>query len=400
MGLYKYYPIPSDRMGALWTLMPVSGCSVVEYGTAGTTRFVLNCFARMGGEKHCNIYTTHLDETDIVMGQVIRLDKAVDKIVKTEKPSVLFIMYSTVASVIGTDIEAYCNIYNDRYPDTKIIYIPEDGFKGNWTLGVKSILKLLVENIPKAVNKTIKPTFNIIGSCADDFNYLSDCFEIKRILKGAFQAEPVCTMTSNTSIKDIEDMGSAHVNIVLRQEGLQAAKILEKRFGTPYILGRPYGLKGTLHWLSQISEVLKLGSNTEFIAEEENILKGVIRIAAGFTRQSKAKVTMGGHYDVIKPLAEFLKHEVGFNISDIWCSSPDRATEAIPFYKEAEWEKLVLTGEYSIIMGNAVALDLAKADCKKLQIDIPNYKFSPLKYPYSPYVGFRGAHYILNEMVK
>jgi nitrogenase molybdenum-iron protein alpha/beta subunit len=129
-------------------------------------------------------------------------------------------MSSTVTSVIGIDIKAYCSIYQEKYPNINIIYIAEDGFKGNWTLGVKSILKLLATSFPKDMDKTMQPTFNIVGSCADDFNYLSDCVEVKRMLKESFQAKPICIMTSDTSIEKLEAMGSAHVNLVLRQEAL------------------------------------------------------------------------------------------------------------------------------------------------------------------------------------
>jgi hypothetical protein len=149
----------------------------------------------------------------------------------------------------------------------------------------------------------------------------------------------------------------------------------------------------------QISEALKISLNEAFIEQEKNILSDVVTVATRFIRQSKASAVMGGHYDVVEPLSDFFKDEIGINISNIWCSSPDRATQDIPFYKEAQWEAILLEGKYDIVFGNAVALDIAKATAKKLQIDIPNYKFLPLKYPYTPYMGFRGAHYILKEII-
>lgn len=257
---------------------------------------------------------------------------------------------------------------------------------------------MLAKTIPIAIEKTKNLTFNIIGSCADDFNYFSDLYEIKRILKKSFNAEPICILTSDTSVSHIEAMGSAHINIVLRSEGINAAKTLESRFGTPYVFGKPYGLKGTLQWIEKISQTLKVNCNYEFINSEVNELEKGLKAALSYNAQFKnSSVVIGGHIDVVSGLVGFLRDEAGFTLCHAWCNSPNMATETIPFYKENQWEEIIKTEDYKILMGNAVALNLSKNQCKKIQIDIPNYEFHFLKYPYTPYVGFRGALYLLNK---
>ncbi|MEW8955930.1 nitrogenase component 1 [Clostridium sp.] len=398
MGLYKYYPIPSDRMGALWTLLSIRDSYILEFGTSGTTRFELNSFARMQGEQNSKIFTTHLDETDIALGEITRLNKAVDEIITQYNPSVLFIMPSTLSATMGTDIDMYCMEYEEKYSNTQIIPIINDGFKGNWTLGVRDTLDTLVKTLPIDIKKSENLTFNIIGSCADDFNYISDLCEIKRILKECFNASPLCIMTSDTNISDIKSMGGSHINIVLRNEGINAAKTLKKRFGTPYVFGRPYGLKGTMQWIKEISEALNVKFNDEFIIAEQDELQEALNTSLSYNSQfSKPSITMGGHIDVVSGIMDFLKYEAGFEISNIWCTSPDMKTDSIPFYKESQWEKVIKDGNYKILMGNAITLDLCKNNSKKIQIDIPNYEFQFLKYPYTPYVGFRGALYLLSK---
>ena len=400
MGLYKYYPIPSDRMGALWTLLPIKDSCILEFGTSGTTRFELNSFAKMQGNQNSKIFSTHLDETDIAMGQMVRLNKAVDEIIEHHKPPVLFIMPSTLSATMGTDIAAYCREYQQKYDDTKIIPIKSDGFHGNWNMGVMDTLNILATNLPIETEKSKILSYNIIGSCADDFNYRSDLYEIQRILKEGFKAKPVCIMTSDTHISDFKAMGGVSINIVLRNEGIAAALTLEKRFGTPYVYGRPYGLKGTLEWIEKISEVLKITCNEEFVKSEKKQLESAFKIVLSHAIQSrKLSIALGGHADVVRGLKNFLEIEVGFMIAHAWCNSPDMATEDIPFYKENKWEELVKVGEFNILMGNAIILTLAKNQCKKIQIDNPNYEYSFLQYPYTPYVGFRGALYLLNRCI-
>jgi nitrogenase molybdenum-cofactor synthesis protein NifE len=81
--------------------------------------------------------------------------------------------------------------------------------------------------------------------------------------------KPVCILPSHGSVSKIEEMGSAHINLVLREEGKKAAEELKERFGTPYLFGRPYGYKGTEDWLKRISETLKIDLNQEFINKEQ-----------------------------------------------------------------------------------------------------------------------------------
>ena len=44
MGLCRYLPTPSDRMGILWSLLAIEDSVIVEYGPAGTTHFSMSLF--------------------------------------------------------------------------------------------------------------------------------------------------------------------------------------------------------------------------------------------------------------------------------------------------------------------------------------------------------------------
>lgn len=39
MSLCRYLPVPSDRMGIIWSLLSVKDSIILEYGPAGTTHF-------------------------------------------------------------------------------------------------------------------------------------------------------------------------------------------------------------------------------------------------------------------------------------------------------------------------------------------------------------------------
>ena len=39
MSLTRFLPLPSDRMGILWSLLNIEDSVIVEYGPAGTTHY-------------------------------------------------------------------------------------------------------------------------------------------------------------------------------------------------------------------------------------------------------------------------------------------------------------------------------------------------------------------------
>ena len=53
--------------------------------------------------------------------------------------------------------------------------------------------------------------------------------------------KPVCILPSHGSVNKIEEMGSAHINLVLREEGKKAAEELKEQH--PICLEGPMGKK-------------------------------------------------------------------------------------------------------------------------------------------------------------
>ena len=76
MGLYRFKPMPSGRMGIFWTVAPIREAAVVEFGCMGHNLYS-GGLLRQGGiyeGYEAPLYTTYIDETDIAMGQTYRLE--------------------------------------------------------------------------------------------------------------------------------------------------------------------------------------------------------------------------------------------------------------------------------------------------------------------------------------
>lgn len=215
------------------------------------------------------------------------------------------------------------------------------------------------------------------------------------MMKGAFDMEPLCIMTSDTSVSGLEHMGGAHVNLVIRREGEPCAQHLQTRFNTPYVTGRGYGIAGTGNWLRSIGQALGRQPNEAFLREEESRAKrqtsSVLPILEHMrlAHAEESAIMLGGHADVVAGILDYACHELGLKKGPCWCDSPDMASEHVPYMAEADWQEAVLTKEEGLLMASGEILEWAGRS-QELQISIPDHKWRLNPYE-PPLMGYRGA---------
>lgn len=172
MSLCRYYPAPSDRMAIIWSLMPIGNAVVLEYGPAGTTHFGGGLYSSLGLELGRSLFTTHISEDDVVMGDVSRLENAIIEIDEAYHPKIIFVVAAAVIAVIGTDIAGVCHYMQDRV-NARLISFEEGGFRGDYTYGLRSVYRMLAREVVKPCDKKPK-TYNILGASAGSFRIRSD----------------------------------------------------------------------------------------------------------------------------------------------------------------------------------------------------------------------------------
>ena len=62
MSLTRFLPLPSDRMGILWSLFHIDGSVLLEYGPAGTTHYSMSLYGELGIEEENCLFTNLLRE--------------------------------------------------------------------------------------------------------------------------------------------------------------------------------------------------------------------------------------------------------------------------------------------------------------------------------------------------
>lgn len=400
MGLHRFKPLPSGRMGILWTLATIRDASLVEFGCMGHMLYSGVTLKRVGVHDACKLYSTHLDETDIALGGTERLNHTIAHVVQRDHPRVIFLLPSSIPEVIGTDVPALCAELQPEFPDTRLLPFGHGGFDVTQHRGVQEALLLLAKTLPKDVSRTPELTFNIIGSCADLFRFQADAAELLRLMQGAFGMRPQCILTSDTSLAEIENMGSAHLNLVIRREGVPAATHLEKRFGTPWYLGRPYGIEGTVRWIEEIAQRLGQVADAAFLQSERGLVRQRLApVMPSFrhlvrSHPEEAVLSLGGHADVVGGIRAFGCGELSLHKGTFWCDCPEMGSEDIPWLGEDDWSRVVKNHKDGFLMASGEVLKWAGHNCE-MQISNPDIKWR--LHPYEPpFVGFRGAVHLAN----
>ena len=407
MELYKYFPKPSDRMGTIWTLSPIKDAYIVEFGPAGTTHFAVEGMMQLNAESEADVFTTDMDDSDVAFGKTERLENTILEVDETYKPSIIFVMASSISAIIGTDVESVCFELEDKV-DAKLIPITTGGYTGDYTDGIERTMDMLARDVVKRSEIKEVGSYNIIGNNIDTYNFLSDVEEIKSLMKNVFNLNVNTVFTAYTSMKDIEDAGRAKHNLVLRGEGIKAAKTFKKNNDIDFYYGRPYGLSGTMNWIREISQEFNLRPNESFLKEKMTMLRKALIGYKMMTRELKnKKVVLVGELDTVLGLASFVeelgllaekiivKHSVSNSLKEI---INEKYRDLIEFdLNEMQIENYLSNTETYLTLADGATLKLKNKTQVKLQIANPNF-IKHNVYPYTPFVGLNGALYFIQSL--
>lgn len=350
MALTRFLPTPSDRMGILWSLLQIKDAIILEYGTSGTTAYAMKTFGMMGMETN-RVFTTGLDENAVVMGNTDKLEKKIIELDNKFAPKVIFVMASSVSSVIGSDIKGICN-YIQNEVSAKIVVFTQGGFNGDYSSGIETCNTDLVSNF--ATNKyNVEECYNILGVSAMDNYSKNTVISIEKLLANHFNLTKNAVLFFETDLGKIETMSKSKINIVISYEGLKAAEILKTRFGTPYVYGFPIGKKATDEWLNKISKEINKEYNSDNIHT---------------TRIESQNVVIYANYDVALSIRKYME-DMGCNIQDVICTHKIKNKDGIRYISnEKEKINLFKSLKNSIVYADSCFLNFVSNDNRKIDI--------------------------------
>lgn len=408
MSLCRNYPTPSNRMAVMWSLLPIKDSIVLEYGPAGTTHFGAGLYSSFGISLENSLFTTHISEDDIIMGDVSRLEKAILEIDRNYKPRVIFIVASAVIAIIGTDIKGVC-AYMQEKTNARLISFDDGGFGGDYSLGLRNTYTTLIKEF--SLNSNIKKeenTYNILGASAAAYRIKSDIWEIQELMEKSFNMKVNTILGLEASINDLENISASSINLVIRNEALPAAKLLKEKFGIPYIYQVPYGYEGTLNWLEEISNILGKEINISYKNQLEEKSKDLhneiefIKMMVGNRYKFLPKATIAGDYDTIiglSSLCEEFALEIDKKICNHSLKNVDSVTDNIIYLKkEKDKINLLLNIHNQLVLGDEISLDICDFSNTKVCVSFPFPNKNQVA-THLPFIGEKGTDYFL-EIVR
>lgn len=402
MGLVRYLPTPSDRMGILWSLLTVENSVILEYGPAGTTHFSMSLYGELGVDQQNRLFTTHMSEDDVVMGDVSRLEKALIEVDESFHPQVIFVVASSISAVIGTDLKGVCAYMQERVK-ARLIAFEQGGFRGDYSVGICEAYRLLAQDVVEEKHEQKRGTYNILGASAGCYRMKSDVHEIVRLMQESFGMELNACLCMDTSVERIADAGSAELNLVLREEAISAAKIMESKCGTPFLPGAPYGYAGTLAWLEKVGEKLgrAVAPKLRMALKKRAMEVAQYRMYGMMLKEFKPQAAIFSDAPVVEGLSGFME-EIGFPVKEKISRHSLRLYEApaedMKYLPEEKDRMAIMKSlHHTLVLADDVNKRLLADDNTYLRASMPLVDGAQIA-AHMPLMGPRGADFILETV--
>ncbi|HPQ76314.1 MAG TPA: nitrogenase component 1 [Methanoregulaceae archaeon] len=235
--------------GGIKATSTLKNTAILVHGPKGCV-YHINYILGMRGDRPPEIYSTCLEEDDVIFGAEERLENAINELDAALSPDLIIVFSCCASSIIGEDVAGAVNASHTR---ARVIGIDTGGFEGDHISGCAETLSRLATEL-STHGLTKKPfAVNIIGMLRAG----PDLQELKSILANA-QIEVNAVLAADARVADLENLGRAALNLVVCEvTGMNAAEALEQKFGTPYLVpGLPIGPGPTREFLEEVTREL------------------------------------------------------------------------------------------------------------------------------------------------
>jgi nitrogenase molybdenum-cofactor synthesis protein NifE len=247
--------------GTIKALSTIRRSAILVHGPKGCV-YHINYIMGMRGDRPAAIYTTSLDEQDVIFGAEARLTSAIEEIDRRLSPDLIFVLSCCASSIIGEDVESACRASRAR---ARVMGFESGGFEGAHHTAYGETLSRLVKELAQPAGETRPRSVNLIGMLRGG----PDLRELKRVLSLA-GIEVLGVLPADATLGELEGLGRAALNIVVCEPaGRAPAEVLERRFGTPFLIEDfPIGDRAAVAFLERVTAALGVPFPRQRIAGE------------------------------------------------------------------------------------------------------------------------------------
>jgi nitrogenase molybdenum-iron protein beta chain len=179
--------------------------------------------------------SSNLIEKDVVFGGTDRLHNLIEGALKVMDGDFFVVLTSCTSEIIGDDVANVVGNFRNR--GVPIVYAETAGFKGDSYKGHELILEAIIEQHLKPSDTKEKGLVNVFASVPrhDPF-WEGDLNELKKLLSYLGLKANILFGYNSGGIKAFEEIPKAEFNLLVSPHiGLNTVKLLEEKFGTPYL---------------------------------------------------------------------------------------------------------------------------------------------------------------------
>ena len=261
------------ELGGMVVMHDPSGCNST-YNTHDEIRWY---------EQDSLIYISGMTEIDAVMGNDAKFIHDIEEAAKELQPKFIALAGSPIPFMNGTDFPAIAQVIETE-TGIPAFAIPTNGMH-DYTYGAGLALAKIAERFVQPIGTTkvtaatrtdisdltstgtFSHTLNLLGVTPLDFGPQQNVDRMKKNLaKYGWQVKSTWAM--GDLLANLSHAAEAEVNLVVSSVGLETAKVLKEKFGTPYVIGTPVGdfsedLVMALNQVSQNTDQKKKSSEEE-----------------------------------------------------------------------------------------------------------------------------------------
>jgi light-independent protochlorophyllide reductase subunit B len=347
---------------------------------------------------------------------------------KEEQPDLILLTPTCTSSILQEDLQQFVNC-STLESKADVLLADVNHYRVNELQAadrtLEQIVKFYLEKEKKTqtgnIQKTKKPSANILGIFSLGFHNQHDCRELKRLLND-LGIEVNEIMPEGASVHSLKNLPKAWFNIVpYREIGLMTAVYLQKQYQMPYISTTPMGVVQTGQFIREIQNILKdldtsfpeevyRNSLIDFEAYIEEQTRFISQ-AAWFSRSidcqnlTGKKTVVFGDATHAAAMTKILVHEMGIRVS---CAGTYCKHDADWFREEVSGlcDQILITEDHSQVGDMIAKIEPAALFGTQMErhvgkrLDIPCGVISaPIhiqNYPlgYKPFLGYEGTNQI------
>ena len=247
---------------------------------------------------------------------------------KEERPDLIVLTPTCTSSILQEDLQNFV----DRAAiesESDVILADVNHYRVNELQAadrtLEQVVRFYIEKAKKAsslqLEKTKKPSANIIGIFTLGFHNQHDSRELKRLLND-LGVEINEVIPEGGSVTNLCNLTKAWFNLIpYREVGLMTANYLEKEFNIPYVTTTPMGVVDTAECIHEIADILKQNNYDKNFDEYIEQQTKFVSQAAWFSRSidcqnlTGKKAVVFGDATHAASMTKILAREMGIRVS-------------------------------------------------------------------------------------